>query len=108
MRDFKKFTSKEIVKTIQNEPESRREWMLEYFQKSCENLKKEQIHKVWQGGCHAEIVQSNWFIKQKINYIHNNPVKEKIVTFPEDNYFSSARNYAGLDNELEVIVIDLF
>jgi REP element-mobilizing transposase RayT len=104
MRDFKKFTSKEIVKTIQNELESRREWMLEYFQKSCEHLKKEQKHKVWQGGYHAEIVQSNWFIKQKINYIHNNPVKEKIVALPEDYYFSSARNYAGLDYELEVIV----
>ena len=108
MRDFKKFTSKEIVKTIQEEPESRREWMLDYFQKSCEHLKKNQKYKVWQGGYHAEIVQSNWFIKQKVNYIHNNPVKDKIVTLPEDYYFSSARNYAGLDYELEVILLDLF
>ena len=108
MRDFKKFTSKQIVKTIQDEPESRREWMLEYFQKSCEHLKKEQKYKVWQGGYHAEIVESNWFIKQKINYIHNNPVKDKIVTLPEDYYFSSSRNYAGLDYELEVILLDLF
>ncbi len=108
MRDFKKFTSKQIVKTIQDEPESRREWMLEYFQKSCEHLKKEQKYKVWQGGYHAEIVESNWFIKQKINYIHNNPVKDKIVTLPENYYFSSTRNYAGLDYELEVILLDLF
>lgn len=107
MLDFKKFTSKQIVKTIQDEPEGRREWMLEYFRKSCEHLKKEQ-YKVWQGGYHAEIVQSNWFIKQKINYIHNNPVKDKIVTLPEDYYFSSASNYAGLDYELEVILLDLF
>jgi hypothetical protein len=82
--------------------------MLDYFQKSCEHLKKDQKYKVWQGGYHAEIVQSNCFIKQKINYIHKNPVKEKIVTLPEDYYSSSARNYAGLDYELEVIVIDLF
>jgi hypothetical protein len=27
---------------------------------------------------------------------------------PEDYYFSSARNYAGLENELEVISLDLF
>jgi REP element-mobilizing transposase RayT len=118
MRDFKKFTSKQILKTILEEPESRREWMLDYFQKSCEHFKKDQKYKVcfasspfrlgWQGGYHAEIVQSNWFIKQKINYIHNNPVKEKIVTLPEDYYFSSARNYAGLDYELEVILLYLF
>lgn len=78
-----------------------------YFQKSCEHLKKEQKYKVWQGGYHAEIVQSNWFSNKK-NYIHNNPVKDKIVTLPEDYYFSSARNYAGLDYELEVILLDLF
>lgn len=62
----------------------------------------------WKGGYHAEIVESNRFFIQKINYIHNNPVIEKIVTLPEDYYFSSARNYAGLENELEVILLDLF
>jgi len=89
-------------------PESRREWMLERFLKACAHLKREQQYKVWQDGYHAEIVRTNWFIKQKINYIHNNPVTEKIVTMPEDYYFSSARNYAGLDNDLEVFVLDLF
>jgi hypothetical protein len=47
-------------------------------------------------------------IKQKVNYIHNNPVKDKIVTLPEDYYFSSARNYASLENDLDVVVLDLF
>ena len=42
MRDFKKFTSKKIIQTIVEEPESRREWMLDYFQKSCEHLKRNQ------------------------------------------------------------------
>jgi len=95
IRDFKKFTSKKIIQTIINEPESRREWMLEYFQKACQHLKREHIY-------------SNSFIKQKIDYIHNNPVKDKIVDFPEDYYFSSARNYAGLENDLEVVLLDLF
>ena len=108
MRDFKKHTSKQILKTIIEEPESRREWMLEYFKKSCEHLKREQQSKIWQDGYHAEIVETNWFIKQKVNYIHNNPVKDKIVTLPEDYYFSSARNYAGLENDLAVILLDLF
>jgi hypothetical protein len=35
-------------------------------------------------------------------------VKEKIVTLPEDYYFSSARNYASLENDLEVIILNLF
>ena len=29
---------------------------------------------------------------------------DRIVEYPEDYLFSSARNYAGLDHELEVIV----
>ncbi len=65
MRDFKKFTSKQIVKTIIDEPESRREWMLTYFEKSCEHLKREQQYKVWQDGYHAEIVETNWVYKTK-------------------------------------------
>jgi REP element-mobilizing transposase RayT len=108
MRDFKKFTSKKIIQILIEQPESRREWMLGPFKKACAHLKREQEYKVWQDGYHAEIVETNWFIKQKINYIHNNPVKEKIVTLPEDYYFSSARNYASLENDLEVIILDLF
>ena len=108
MRDFKKFTSKKIIQSINDEPESRREWLLPYFAKACEHLKREHQYKVWQDGYHAEIVETNWFIKQKVDYIHNNPVKDKIVSLPEDYYFSSARNYAGLDNDLEVILLDLF
>ncbi|MEI7508841.1 MAG: transposase [Flavobacterium sp.] len=108
IRDFKKFTSKKIIQTCIEEPESRREWMLHYFQKACAHLKREQNYKVWQDGYHAELVESNWFIKQKVNYIHNNPVKEKTVVLAEDYYFSSARNYAGLDNDLEVILLNLF
>lgn len=105
MRDFKKFTSKKIIKTIQEEPESRREWMLAYFSKSCEHLKRKQQYKVWQDGYHAEATYSNSFIREKLNYIHQNPVKEKIVSNAEDYYFSSARNYAELDNDLDVCVV---
>ncbi|TDP01555.1 REP-associated tyrosine transposase [Flavobacterium sp. 245] len=108
IRDFKKFTSKKIIQTIIDEPESRREWMLEYFQKSCEHLKKNQTYKVWQNGYHAEHIYSNKFIKQKIDYIHNNPVKDKTVSSAEDYYFSSARNYSGLENDLDVVLLYLF
>ena len=53
-------------------------------------------------------METNWFIKQKVNYIHNNPDKDKVVSLPEDYYFSSARNYARLENDLEVFLLDLF
>ena len=108
MRDFKKFTSKEIIKTIIEYPESRREWMLNYFKEACSHLKRKQHYKVWQDGYHAEHVYSNKFIKQKLTYIHQNPVVEKIVANAEDYIFSSARNYANLNSELKVVRLALF
>lgn len=108
MRDFKKYTSKKIIETIINHPESRREWMLDYFKEACNHLKRNQQYKVWQNGYHAEICSSNKFIKQKLDYIHNNPVIDKIVENPEDYIFSSARNYAELDSELEVVILNIF
>jgi hypothetical protein len=38
-----------------------------------------------------------------MNYIHNNPVAAGLVAKPEDFYYSSARNYAGLDAPLDII-----
>jgi len=104
VRDLKKYTSKKIIKKIIEEPESRREWLLSYCKDACNHLKRKQEYKVWQDGYHAEVLYSNSFLKEKINYIHNNPVKEKIVEYPEDYIFSSARNYADLASELDVVV----
>jgi len=105
IRDFKTFTSKQLIENIKNEPESRREWLLEQFEKACEHLKRKQEFKVWQDDYHAEIIETPQFMYQKLNYIHNNPVVEKIVEKPENYIFSSARNYADLDNELEVFLL---
>jgi len=102
---LKNLLLKKIIQTILDEPESRREWLLEYFKKSCENLSRLQTYKVWQDGYHAEEVFSNRWMKEKINFIHQNPVNEKIVTEAENYYFSSARNYADLDSALDIEVV---
>ena len=60
MRDFKKFTSKKIIQTIIDEPESRREWMLDYFQKSCEHLKRNQQYKVYFVSSHFQTWVTRW------------------------------------------------
>ena len=104
LRDFKKHTSKELIKQILNEPESRREWMLEYFKNAGDNLKGIKDYKFWKDGNHAELISSNKFFNEKLDYIHNNPVKELFVERPEDYLFSSARNYAGLNNYLDIVI----
>ena len=102
LRDFKKFTSKAILTQIQNEPESRRDWMLMYFNNEKEKVNEKSYFKFWQEGNHSEEINTNKFFNEKLDYIHNNPVKELIVERPEDYLFSSARNYAGLSNYLEI------
>jgi len=105
LRDLKKFTAKAIIKQINDYPESRKEWILSAFSKACEHLKRNQTYKVWQDGNHAEEISTNEFLWQKLAYVHNNPVEELIVAKPEDYYFSSARNYAGLEGSLDVVLV---
>ncbi len=102
IRDFKKFTSKNIVKQIISESESRREWMLERFYLNGKDNRKIKNYKFWQDGNHAIEVYSEHVTWQKINYIHQNPVVEKIVCKEEDYLFSSARNYYNLPALLHV------
>jgi REP element-mobilizing transposase RayT len=105
LRDFKTFTSKKLVKQIKEEPESRREWMLEYFSNACKHLKRKQNYKVWKNGNHAEEIFSLSFLYEKLNYIHNNPVKDLIVENAWDYLYSSARDYADMDGLLKVNVL---
>ena len=105
LRDLKKHTSKKIINNIIEEPESRREWMLEYFSYACKHLKREQSYKVWQDGNHAIELNSVKLLYEKLNYIHNNPVEAGIVAIPEDYLYSSAKNYAGLDNYVNVEIL---
>jgi REP element-mobilizing transposase RayT len=104
LRDFKKFTSKAIIQQIISEPESRRDWMLEYFRKAGKDRRGIKEYNFWEDDNHPEEISSNKFFDEKLEYLHNNPVKELIVERPEDYIFSSARNYAGLSNYLEIVL----
>jgi REP element-mobilizing transposase RayT len=104
IRDFKKFTARVILQEISEQPESRRDWLLKRFEENGDALKRIEKYKFWQDGSHPELVSNPGLFYQKLNYIHRNPVKELIVENPEDYYFSSARNYAGLSNLLSVIL----
>ncbi len=95
LRDFKKFTSKEIVHTIRKIPESRQDWLLNLFWYAGKNNKKIKYYKVWQDGNDAKEVGSADFLDQKMEYIHLNPVRAEIVADPIDYFYSSARDYAG-------------
>ena len=99
LRDFKKFTSKAVLKAIaENDRESRREWLLTHF-------KTEKGNRFWRGDNKPIELWSNKVIDQKLSYLHNNPVEEGLVFKPEDYVYSSAVDYAGEKGILDIIVI---
>ncbi|MEI6851907.1 MAG: transposase [Bacteroidota bacterium] len=106
--DFKKFTSKKIVETIKTGNESRQDWMLNLFSFEASKRKRNKDFQVWIQNSHSVEVYSNEFLRQKVEYIHYNPVRAGIVEKPEDYLYSSARDYAGLDCLIEVIKVDIY
>lgn len=99
LRDFKKFTSKAIIKAIQeNHQESRKEWLLNQF-------RTPEGYVFWRSDNKPIELWSNKVIDQKINYIHNNPVEEGLVFKAEDYVYSSAIDYAGEKGLLDIVVI---
>ena len=102
IRDFKKFTSKKTLFQIQNEPESRREWMLKLFEDEVEKSIKHKSYKFWQVGNHAIEIYSPKFTWEKINYMHNNPVKAGFVNKGYPWKYSSASNDQDMESVLEV------
>jgi len=106
VRDFKKFTAKQILEKIQIEPESRREWILERFQKATESHTRNKNYQFWQYGNHAEEIYSHEFMWSKLDYIHLNPVRAGILEKASEYIYSSASNYVNGKGILEVILVD--
>jgi len=103
LRDFKKYTSKIILKKIQEEPESRRSWLLPIMRESAIKNSKIQAYQLWRNDNHPIVLYTTEVIEQKMKwYIHQNPVEAGIVVNAEDYLYSSARSYAELDNLLEI------
>lgn len=106
LRDFKKFTSKEIIRTLLVEStESRREWMVNRFEYAGKNDKKIKNYRFWQEGNDVQEIYLNDYFNQKLNYIHENPVRAEIVNREEDYRYSSAIDWAGGKGLLEVTLV---
>jgi putative transposase len=114
-RDFKKFTAKRIIEMLNNEivngsfeknslfqrMDVKRETarvLLDLFGKIGQYNR--QNYKIWLPEDEPEAIISSDFMRQKLNYIHNNPVTKGFVAQREEYPFSSARNYVLDDNSL--------
>ena len=92
IRDFKKFTSQTIIRTIEvSKNESRKDWMLWLLKETDED--KKISYRFWKPDNHPELCYGLPFMWQKLEYIHNNPVKAGWVYKAEDYVYSSAADY---------------
>ncbi|MEO1067608.1 MAG: transposase [Cyanobacteria bacterium J06638_6] len=97
---FKSFTA---VKLIELLTRHRAATILRRLHEAKPVYKRDRDYQFWQEGVHAELVFSEIMMRQKLEYIHNNPVKRGYVDNPEHWRYSSARNYLG---EPGIIAVD--
>lgn len=94
MGDFKKYTSKQIIKAIiDHTAESRKEWMINIFKTAGNENSRNTDYQFWQQDNQPKIILTPSFAAQKLNYIHNNPVDAGIVEKAENYIYSSAQDY---------------
>jgi putative transposase len=97
IRDMKKQMTQNILEAMAAEPDLRKGWMLERFELASQSMKRLEKFQLWQNCSHPVLVQPGDQAQQQhyLQYIHENPVRDRIVDRPEDYVFSSARDYCG-------------
>jgi REP element-mobilizing transposase RayT len=99
MKKFKSFTAKEIIKYLQKENAKTILEQLAFYKKAH---KTKAQYQLWQEGISPKLIQNEKMMIDRINYIHNNPVKRGYVDEAEHWRYSSARDYEGVLGLLEV------
>lgn len=91
IRDFKSYTAKQLLSLIlENPQESRKEWLEMIFRYHGKGTKQNKDFAFWQKTSHPVPLWSTEVIQQKVDYIHNNPVRAGFVSEPHEWYLSSA------------------
>ena len=90
MRDFKKFTARQIYRQFQAQANTK---VIGFVKKEGEAVN--QDYKIWEDGYDARDVYSIEFLQQKMDYIHHNPCQPewKLVETPEEYEWSTAGFY---------------
>jgi putative transposase len=85
-----------------SETESRQAWMLDIFARTGNANSRNTKSQFWRQDNHPKECFGHDFTKQKLDYIHQNPVRAGIVAVPEHYIYSSAIDYAGHKGLLDI------
>ena len=89
LRDIKSFTARQILEELQT---GNRDWILNQL-RYYRAAHKAQEYQVWLEGFHPQAILDDAMMLQKLEYLHNNPVKRGLVALPEHWRYSSAHEW---------------
>lgn len=98
---FKSYTAHYLIDYLKQQNAIR---ILEQLHAFKKQHKTDRHYQVWEEGSHPEEIQTQTMLQQKIEYIHNNPVKRGYVDEPAHWRYSSARNYLGKEGLIPVFM----
>ncbi len=96
---FKSYTAKNLINYL---VENKVKVLLEQLAFYKKAHKSDRTYQFWQEGVHPEWIQNEEMMRQKIEYIHQNPVERGYVDLAEHWRYSSARNYQGMKGLLKI------
>lgn len=104
MQSFKSFSAKQIVRSLE---QSHQSFWLDQLRFHKRSDKVQSTYQVWQEGFHPQMICDAEMLRQKLDYVHNNPVRRGYVDDPCHWRYSSARNYAGQRGILDVEILEI-
>lgn len=99
MHKFKAFTAKKIVELLRERNAQTILDQLAFYKKAH---KTKTAFQIWQEGIQPKMIQSEQMMRERIDYIHLNPVKRGYVDEAAHWRYSSARNYTGSLGLIEI------
>lgn len=108
-KELKRFTTQKILEDISVEPPKRLKWMMERFENFSSTLGLIKKFQLWQTCTNPVYInqQKPDQLIEQIEYIHENPVRDRIVTTAEDYLYSSARDYAGMKGLVNIVKLPM-
>jgi len=99
IKKFKSYTAKELLILLQKQNVKTILDQLAFYKKAH---KQETTYQVWQEGMQPKLIQDEAMMMQKINYIHDNPIKRGYVDEAKHWRYSSARDYEDMSGLIEI------
>jgi REP element-mobilizing transposase RayT len=96
---FKSFTARKLIDYFEDCKAERLLTQMAFFRKEH---KQDRDYQCWEEGSHPQLISTEEILRQKLEYMHQNPVKRGYVDEAVHWRYSSARNYAGLPGMIPV------